>query len=145
MNNVFGDDIIKLKKGLLSLKNSYSNVIFYEDYDIYTSDDLDKWEILTARFARLSDLVIQKLFTTIMLSLEGYKGTLIDKANYAEKIGVVEQAKDFTNLKYVRNFIAHEYTLKDTNEVFEQVYRLCPLLIIFIERTIIFCEKEIIR
>ena len=63
------------------------------DYEI-----MERFEALTARFARLNDIMIQKIFRTLdTLDLED-RGTIRDRINRAEKRGVIESTDDFVEI-----------------------------------------------
>ncbi len=97
-------------------------------------DQLESFEALTARFARLSDLVIQKVLRTIsFLDLED-SGTVRDRINRAEKKGFIESAEDFVLIRMLRNEIAHEYKSETIFDIFERVLALTPALLDAVKR-----------
>jgi hypothetical protein len=62
------------------------------------ADELESFEALTSRFARLSDMIIQKTFKLLdHLELED-SGTARDRINRAEKRGVIQSADDFVEI-----------------------------------------------
>jgi hypothetical protein len=92
-------------------------------------DQLESFEALTARFARLSDLVVQKVLRTIFfLELED-SGTVRDRINRAEKRGFIESAEDFVQIRMLRNEIAHEYKSETIFDIFERALALTPALL----------------
>jgi hypothetical protein len=94
---------------------------------------MERFEALTARFARLSDIMIQKIFRTLdALDLEG-RGTVRDRINRAEKRGVIQSADEFVEIRMVRNEIAHEYKRETILEIFERVLSLTPKLMDAVE------------
>ena len=109
----------------------------------YSYDELDKWEAYTARFSRISDIITQKIMNSIMILTEGYAGSLIDKANFAEQNGLVNKAADFTKLRLLRNYIAHEYTKQNSNEIFEKVMNNYSILKELFDKISQFCSKKI--
>ncbi len=86
-------------------------------------------EALTARFARLADLLIQKVFRAQDALLLEDEGTLIDRLNRAERRGVIDSAADWRQIRALRNQIAHEYVLEDLRPLFEAVLRWTPVLL----------------
>ena len=64
---------------------------------------------MTSRFARLSDIIIQKL----LRGLDRYElepsGSTIDVINRAERRGLIDSAGCWRDLRELRNEIAHEY------------------------------------
>ena len=77
-----------------------------------SNDQLESFEALTARFARLSDLLVQKALRTMdAIDLED-PGTVRDRINRAEKKGIVKSAETLVRIRMLRNEIAHEYTVQ---------------------------------
>jgi len=91
-------------------------------------------EALTARFARLADLLVQKLFRAQDALLLEDEGSLLDRLNRAEKRGQIESAEQWREIRELRNQIAHEYVLEDLRELFEAVFRHAPLLLDAVEQ-----------
>ncbi len=137
------DELHYLVKGIDTLLHAYEHCKGIGIKTEYSFDELDKWEALTARFARLSDILTQKVFSSMMIILNGQAGSLIDKANFAEKHNLVAQSHDFTKLRLLRNFIAHEYAKQDTNEIFEKVFDNCLNVVVMIQRVDKFCKEQI--
>ncbi len=89
----------------------------------------EKFETLTARFARVSDILIQKIFRLVdELDLES-PGTVRDRINRAEKKQLIDSARDFVVIRELRNAIAHEYEESALLQIHAEVLRLTPLLL----------------
>ena len=89
----------------------------------------EKFETLTARFARVSDILIQKVFRLVdELDLES-PGTVRDRINRAEKKGLIHSARDFIIIRELRNAIAHEYEETALANIHSEVLRLAPVLL----------------
>ena len=59
--------------------------------------------LLSARFARVSDILVQKIFRLIdILDLED-SGTVLDRINRAEKKDLVGSAREFIEIRELRN------------------------------------------
>lgn len=94
-----------------------------------TSEELESYEALTSRFARLSDIIIQKVFRSIeVLDLEE-TGSVRDRINRAEKKGLIANADIFIEIRTLRNEIAHEYQSQTILAIFEKVLALTPELL----------------
>jgi len=92
-------------------------------------EQMDSFEALTSRFARLSDIVIQKAFRALdRLDLDD-EGTIRDRINRAEKKGIIESADSFFDIRILRNEIAHEYKSEEIYSIFAKVLELAPILI----------------
>ena len=96
--------------------------------------DFDAFEALTSRFARLSDMILQKLFRGLdRLELED-SGTLLDALNRAEKRGLIDSSHAFREIRELRNGIAHEYSQEDLRGLFTSVLQHAPALLEIIRR-----------
>lgn len=92
-------------------------------------ESLESLEALTSRFARLGDLIIQKVFRLVdMFDLEE-PGTVRDRINRAEKKGLITSADQFIELRMLRNEIAHDYKSDTILSLFEKVLNMTPVLL----------------
>ena len=97
--------------------------------DALDAEGEEKFETLTARFARMSDILIQKIFRLVdELDLES-AGTVRDRINRAEKKGLIDSARDYVIIRELRNAIAHEYEEEALVNIHREVLRLTPLLL----------------
>ena len=137
-------ELALVKKALGHLQYSYNSCLTIGLQESYTDAELEKWEAFTARYARLSDIITQKVMNTILLVETGSTGSLLDKANFAEKLNWVIKAEDFRQLHFLRNYIAHEYLKQNTNDIFELVLDNYSKLILFINHIINHCYNSAI-
>ncbi len=108
----------------------------------YSFDELDKFEALTSRFARISDIVLQKVFRLIdILELES-DGTVIDRINRAEKREIIDSADIFKKIRSLRNDIAYKYVNEEIRKIFEKVLIYTPELLATIEKAKRYCKKK---
>jgi hypothetical protein len=85
---------------------------------------LDRYEALTARFARLQDLLLGPFRSVARLEFEDEAAERVpDLINLMEKRGVVENARQWGEMRALRNAIAHEYwgDEAERDELFQQV------------------------
>lgn len=107
----------------------------------YTFEELDKFEALTGRFARTSDILIQKIFRTLdNMELE-MPGTAIDRINRAERRGLIS-AETFKEIRYLRNDIAHEYVLDTVDEIYKKTLELTPYLLETVKKVLRLYSKD---
>ncbi len=85
-------------------------------------------EALTARFARLTDTLTQKLFRAIDVLELSDQGSLIDRFNRIEKRGIVTEAQILIDMRKQRNQIAHDYALEDLIPLYQNVFNQCEQL-----------------
>lgn len=78
---------------------------------LISEDNLGYLEILTTRFAKLQDMLGEKVFVSILDILgEDIAGkSFIDKLNKLEKLEMIPSANWWRDLRDLRNALTHEY------------------------------------
>lgn len=105
-------------------------------------DELERFEALTSRFARLADLILQKAIRLIeLLELEG-SGSILDRINKAEKRGLIANAEQFIEIRQLRNSIAHEYDENALIKIFEDCLEFAPVLLSTVENIAKYIENH---
>jgi hypothetical protein len=80
-----------------------------EKKDGYSNEEFAQFEVLTSRYARTTDMLVNKVLRSIdTVELEDI-GTVIDIMNRAEKCGIVSSAELLHTIKDLKNNIVHEY------------------------------------
>ena len=131
----------QLNNALYWLNRSYRQCASIGVKPVYTEDDFDAFEALTARFARLSDILLQKVYRSIdALEFES-GGTMIDVVNRAEQRGLIDSVNQMRRIRDLRNSIAHEYVKDSLIAVFQDTLKLTPLLISLVDRAEQYCRK----
>lgn len=98
-----------LEKLMTALAYSYEKCDDIGEKEEYDLEEQESFEALTSRFARTSDILTQKVLKTLFILLQENIKTIIDTANFLEKLEVIEKADDLLNIREIRNQIAHEY------------------------------------
>lgn len=130
-----------MNKAEVSLKFSYQRCLELGKKTRYSLQEQERFESLTSRFARLSDIVIQKLFQLIdQIELED-EGTIRDRINHAEKKQLIRSASDFIIIRELRNSIAHEYQEDAITNIFHSVLDKTPLLFNCVTQINQYCKK----
>lgn len=107
----------------------------------YEPEELESFESCTGRFARLSDILIQKVLRLVdEMDLES-QGTIRDRINRAEKKELIGSSDTFVEIRMVRNDIAHEYLPEAIQEIFVKVLELTPALLDGVARIKKYCER----
>ena len=107
-------------------------------------EQLERLESLTSRFARLADLLIQRIFRLIdEIELTG-GGSILDRIYRAEKRGW-SSAAELIKIRELRNLIAHEYATEKMQEVYAAVAALTPALLTAVPQVIAYAGKVISR
>ncbi len=95
----------------------------------WTSDELERLESLASRFARLADLLTQRVGRLAdALELES-PGSLLDRIHRAEKRGWVATDGQLVRVRELRNLIAHEYEDAELADLYRELVAMSPVLI----------------
>ena len=111
---------------------SYSKV---KDLDLTQLDNKDEelletLESFSSRFARLSDLVVSKYLRMKAIEADpGFRGTVIDLLNLAEKFHWIDSAREWRRIRELRNIAAHEYAAEDYRKLYQELISLAPTLL----------------
>ncbi len=113
----------KLLKALKHLEYSYQKIqLLPTDVDQLDEESLETWESFSARFARVSDLFLTKYVRAKVLENDpGFEGSLRDFVNQGEKLGFLDDADLWMDIRELRNISAHEYTEADLAQYFKQI------------------------
>jgi len=107
----------------------------------FSDTELEALDSFTSRFARLSDLITQKMFRLIEQADLEDGGTTRDRINRAEKKGLISSADSFIEVRKLRNTIAHEY-VRQMKEVIEKSLEFSPILLQSVELIKLYCKKN---
>jgi len=118
-------------EGLKHLEYSLNKVkSLSNDPKNLTSEELESWEGLVARFGRVSDIFLSKYLRSRVLAVEpGFRGTFRDFLDYAEKMGLIESANFWMEIRELRNASVHEYSKKKIPLLLERVRESAPMLL----------------
>ena len=138
---VLKSELSNLEKAEDILRYSYDKCRSIELKKGLSYEELETFEALTSRFARLSDIIIQKVFRLLdILDLED-AGSIRDRLNRAEKKGVIHSADKFVDIRILRNEIAHEYKSETIYEIFERVLEYTPILLESVDKIKSYAHK----
>jgi hypothetical protein len=105
-------------------------------------------EFFTNRFAKLQDLIGNKIFTNVLEVAEGKevadKMTFFDKLNKLERLEAIESVETWKALREARNHLAHEYPDEPemTAKYLNEIYAMAPKLLEVLTRIIKFAETH---
>ena len=120
------ENFVRLEKSMTALAYSYEKCEAIGEKEDYDLEEQESFEALTSRFARTSDILTQKVLKTLFILLQENIKTIIDAANFLEKLEVINEADDLLNIRGIRNQIAHEYVDSDLKSLFLDVLRYVP-------------------
>lgn len=135
------EDLNRLDRSVEMLRYSLQQCRKIGIKEDYSLEELDRFESLTSRFARTSDIYTQKVMKGIILVLREEANTFIDRANLFEKLEIAN-AEDLKLIRDLRNEISHEYKVDDIAEIFEAVMEYCDKLIEVIDKTKVFVSAK---
>jgi hypothetical protein len=114
------------------------------DQEVLPPEQLERLESLTSRFARLADLLIQRIFRLIdEIELTG-GGSILDRIYRAEKRGWAN-ATELIKIRELRNLIAHEYATEKMLEIYAAVATMSPALLAAVPKVIAYADDMIQR
>ena len=137
------ENFVLLEKSMTALAYSHEKCNAIGEKEEYDLEEQESFEALTSRFARTSDILTQKVFKTLFTLLQENIKTIIDAANFLEKLEVIEKADDLLNIREIRNQIAHEYVESDIKTLFFDVLRYVSELKKIILNTKAYCDKNL--
>jgi uncharacterized protein with HEPN domain len=120
------EHLAALDKASIALVYSFDKCSDIGEKEEYDLEEQESFEALTSRFARTSDILTQKVFKTLFILLQENIKTIIDAANFLEKLELIENADDLLNIREIRNQIAHEYVDSDIKALFFDVMGYVP-------------------
>jgi uncharacterized protein YutE (UPF0331/DUF86 family) len=124
-----------------TLKETYDHCQKIGLKDEYSFLELIYLEALKHRFTRLSDLLVRKIFRLInQLDYEPQE-TIRDSINRAEKLGIIKDSALFSEIRQVRNAIAHEYLMEDLSQLYKSVFTNTPQLLETVDRVKEYCKR----
>lgn len=139
--NVLRENIDTLNLSADWVRYSYEQTKIIELKDTYAVEEFNKLENLTSRYARTTDMLVNKALRSIdTVELED-TGTIIDIMNRAEKRGIVSSAELLRTIKDLRNSIAHEYKVTEIPGFFADVLKYTPILLEIIQNTNAYCKR----
>jgi hypothetical protein len=139
----FAKDLLQqLQKAESTLRYSYDRCLAVGEKESYSAEEEERFEALTAKFARLSDMLIkQAVRATCLLDLEEAPETIRDTVNLAEKKGLIASAERFVEIRHLRNDIAHEYAGVRLLDVYRGALKYAPDLLDAVARVKLYMDR----
>lgn len=94
-----------------------------------TVGERESCEALTARFARLNDFLMQRVFRTLDQIELMDEGTPLDRLQRAEARRLITSADRWRELRLLRNAIAHDYLIESADRVLSEALAAAPELL----------------
>ena len=123
------------------IRHSFEQTSTIEQKEKYSTEEFDKLENLASRYARTTDMLVNKVLRSIDTIESEDIGTIIDIMNRAEKRGIVSSADLLHTIKDLRNSIVHEYKIDEITRFFVDVQKYTPILLGIIQKVNIYCAR----
>ena len=121
----------KLIQAIGYLEYSYQKVLkLPTQFAKLDQETLETWESFSARFSRVADLFLSKYVRLYIDMYEpGFRGTMIDFINQAEKMRLLHDANTWIEIRKLRNATAHEYSDQAFDDYVQKILFLAPKLL----------------
>ncbi len=86
-------------------------------------------EALTSRFARLADIILQKVVRALDAIELTDSGSILDRLSRMEKRQLIPDMQNWVKMREIRNEIADEYTAENLRGLQQEVYAAVPELL----------------
>ena len=106
----------------------------------WTPEEQERLESLCSRFARLADLLIQRVMRLVDYIELTPEGSLLDRIHRAEKRGWGGQPGTLVRIRELRNIIAHEYAAEKMAQIYATTAKLAPELLNIIPAVVTYCD-----
>jgi uncharacterized protein YutE (UPF0331/DUF86 family) len=123
------DELVNLDLAATHLRFSLDRSRELIDRPAWSLEELERLESLTSRFARLADLLVQRVLRLIDDLELSPRDSVLDRIQRAEKRGLFEEPGQLIRIRELRNLIAHEYASDQMPDIFRAVATLTPALL----------------
>jgi hypothetical protein len=136
-----------LTKSAERLKYSYSKVQQIDlDKEDFTEEELETIESLCSRFARISDILLQKAFRFLdIYEFDGYDFPVPKRITLAEGRKLIPSTETFKYIRELRNEVAHNYATDYYIDLFKEIFKYTPTLFEIVDNTIEYLNKKFQR
>jgi hypothetical protein len=136
-----------LTKSAERLKYSYSKVQQIDlDKEDFTEEELETIESLCSRFARISDILLQKAFRFLdIYEFDGYNFPVPKRITLAERRKLIPSTETFKYIRELRNEVAHNYATDYYIDLFKEIFKYTPTLFEIVDNTIEYLNKKFQR
>lgn len=137
---ILKENITNLNEALKWLDRSFS---ICSDIDTFklNAAGMDAFESFTSRFARVADILFNKVFRSIYYIEQGENATWLDVTAFMEKKDIIDDLDHARIIKETRNDIVHEYTVADLINLFNTVREQTPFLTEYAQRAKQYSER----
>jgi len=109
-----------LLKSQISLLQSVEKCKTIDLNNNLTFENQESLDSLTSKFSRVSDILTQKVVKSLVILYREDCKSFLDRANFLEKIGVLQDSNVLINIRDLRNDISHEYIEEELKEIYKR-------------------------
>jgi hypothetical protein len=135
------ENLKRLQKAANLLANSYRKCKAVGIKQEYSDTELETFDAYTSRFARVSNILTQRIFKLIDILEYEESTTFLDVVNRAEKREIINSSLLFKEIREIRNEIAHEYALRNYDDFMRQIIALTPSLLDSVDKVILYSSR----
>ena len=129
------EQIALAEKAAETLNYSFKRIPEISTDKDFSEAEWERWDALTARFARLADILTQRVFRAIdVIEFLPASSTFIDRINRAEKRGHIQSAYEWKEIREIRNQIVHEYATEYLLPLLQDTVHHTPELLRCVDR-----------
>jgi hypothetical protein len=139
------DELVNLDLAATHLRFSLDRSRELIDRPAWSLEELERLESLTSRFARLADLLVQRVLRLIDDLELSPRDSVLDRIQRAEKRGLFEEPGQLIRIRELKNLIAHEYASDQMPDIFRAVATLTPALLAAIPKIKAYADDLIRR
>ena len=133
--SLLNNEWILLRQSAYTLELSFTKCQAIGIRDQCTFEEQESYDSLTSKFARTSDIYIQRVIRTIWALLHERTVPLIDLVNRCEKEMIIPAADELIEIRDLRNQIAHEYLPEALKAMVPEIFQRTASLIASISIT----------
>ena len=138
---VLRENLNKLNLSAEWVRKSYEQAQKITLNNNYSPEEFEKLEVLASRYARTTDMLVNKALRSIDTVESEDIGTIIDIMNRAEKRGIVDSVEILHTIKDLRNSIVHEYQIDEIVKFFGDIIKFSPVLLEVIKKVNEYCAR----
>lgn len=134
--------VVQLHDASKWLLRSYQQCANIDVLQSLTAEQYDALENLSSRFARVVDILINKLYRAIDVAELLEPGSLIDTINRAVKKGLIGNNQIARTLKDIRNDIVHEYVVENLKSLQLEIIHNTNILLELVKTATDYIEEK---
>lgn len=140
--DILKNHLIDLEESLKTLLFSFEKCRTFPAKQIYSPQELESFEALASRFARIADMLVQKVYKSLFRLLKETPQGVIDHINLAEKMEICTSAADLLLIRELRNEISHEYSKRLLTDLFQDLLLHTPILLDAARQAILYARNR---